>query len=493
MIRSLLKHIFLFILYGAICSTTLVVILYVNHLQNRPELSPWHLAELDEEFHASQKADIQNLADYHKLEDRLYQQLQEQVYDKVEPSEFRWLNRYNRGSLSDPLSYERNWNRTFELPVANPHGGVLLIHGLTDSPYSMRSLAQTLHTLGFWVVGIRLPGHGTAPSGLLNVTWQDFAAATGLGVKHVKTQVGDDKPLYIAGFSTGAALAVEYSLSILAGEDNPMPDGLILLSPAIGVSPLAALAVWQAGFSTLPGFEKSAWDSILPEFDPYKYKSFAVNAGDQIYRLTLEINKLVNKLDKGGEGGIQKFPKVIAFQSVVDATVSTPALVSGLFDHLADEGHELVLFDINRYAEVEPVLVSNPEAETRALLKNRTLPFTVTFLTNESKQTRRLMVKQKRANSDVVTENPLELDWPRGVFSLSHSSIPFPPDDPVYGAKADPKYPGIHLGRINVLGETGVLLFSADEVIKLRYNPFHSYMVERIEEFVKQQPSRGVK
>lgn len=482
MIRSLLKHIFLFILYGAICSTTLAVILFVNHLQNRPELRPWHRAELGAEFRASQMADIKNLTDYQKLEDRLFKQLQEQVYDKIDAADFRLLNRYHKGSLADPSSYPRNWNRTFEMTAPKPRGGVLLIHGLTDSPYSMRSLAQTLHTLGFWVVGIRLPGHGTAPSGLLHVTWQDFAAATELGVRHVKTKIGEDKPLYIAGFSTGAALAVQYSLSILSGEDKPMPDGLILLSPAIGVSPLAALAVWQARFSTLPGFEKSAWDSILPEFDPFRYKSFAVNAGDQIYRLTLEINKLVNKLDKGG--GIQRFPKVIAFQSVVDATVSTPALVSGLFDHLADEGHELVLFDINRYEEVEPVLVSNPEAATRALLKNRTLPFTVTFLTNESKQTRRLMVKQKRANSDVVTESPLELEWPRGVFSLSHSSIPFPPDDPVYGAKADPKYPGIHLGRINALGETGVLLFSAEEVIKLRYNPFHSYMVQRVKEFV---------
>jgi alpha-beta hydrolase superfamily lysophospholipase len=476
--------VFLFVLYGAICSIALVIILFVNHLENRPDLQPWHLADLDQEFRASQKADIQNLSDYQKLEERVFKQLQEQVYEKIDASEFRLLNRYNKGSLSDPLSYERNWNRTFELPVANPRGGVLLIHGLTDSPYSMRSLAQTLHGMGFWVVGLRLPGHGAAPSGLLNVTWQDFAAATEIGASHVKKQVGEDKPLYLAGFSTGAALAVEYSLSILAGNDNPIPAGLILMSPAIGVSPLAALAVWQAKFSAVPGFEKSAWDSILPEFDPFKYKSLAVNAGDQIYRLTLQINKLVKRLDKGQ--GIPRFPKVLAFQSVVDATVSTPALVSGFFNHLAAEGHELVLFDINRFAEVEPVLVSNPVATTAALLNSRTLPFTLTFLTNISTDSRNIAVKQKPANSDSVTENPLELVWPRGVFSLSHTALPFPPDDSVYGAEANPKHKGIHLGRINVLGETGVLLFSANEVIRLRYNPFYSYMEQRVKEFVMQ-------
>jgi hypothetical protein len=117
----------------------------------------------------------------------------------------------------------------------------------------------------------------------------------------------------------------------------------------------------------------------------------------------------------------------------------------------------------------------------------------LTFLTNISKDSRNLGVKQKPANSDIVTEKPLQLVWPRGVFSLSHSAIPFPPDDPVYGAEADPKRRGIHLGRINVLGEQGVLLFSADEVIRLRYNPFYSYLEQRVKEFVTQQRSEGVR
>ena len=40
----------------------------------------------------------------------------------------------------------------------------LLIHGLTDSPYSMRALAGSLHARGFEVTVLRLPGHGTLPS-----------------------------------------------------------------------------------------------------------------------------------------------------------------------------------------------------------------------------------------------------------------------------------------------------------------------------------------
>jgi len=478
----MIRHGILFSLYGLVFSFVLALVVFVNHLQGRSDLRPWHSAELDEEFRVSSSAAVRDLADYLQLEERLFRQLQEQVYDKLGPSDFRLLNRYNKGSLSDPGTFTQNWNRSFEMPVDDPRGGVLLIHGLSDSPYSMRSLAQSFHDMNYWVVGLRLPGHGTAPSGLLDSTWEDFAAAVDIAAAHVQNKAGTDKPFFMAGFSTGAALSVEYSLGILDGDDGRMPDGLILLSPAIGVTPLAVLAGWQAKLSVLPGFEKTAWESILPEFDPYRYKSFAVNAGDQIYRLTVQLNQLINRLDNGE--GIQGFPEVIAFQSVVDATVSTPHLVSGLFDHLAGQGHELVLFDINRSAEVEPVLIQNPEAATRALLENRTLPFTLTFLSNTSSQTSRLSIYQKLANSDEVTEAPSDLEWPDGVFALSHSSLPFPPNDSVYGAEADPGHPGIHLGRIDIQGETGVLLFSADEVIKLRYNPFHSYMLERIRTFV---------
>jgi hypothetical protein len=257
----------------------------------------------------------------------------------------------------------------------------------------------------------------------------------------------------------------------------------MLLSPAIGVTPLAVLAGWQARFSMLPGFEKTAWESIMPEFDPYRYKSFAVNAGDQIYLLTEQIRTYIDRLDEGK--GIHGFPQTLAFQSVVDATVSAPDLVADFFLRMADEDHELVLFDINRSAEVEPVLVADPEAETRALVENRDLPFTLTFLTNAASATESLTIMQKRANTDSVIKTPTGLAWPDGVFALSHSSVPFPPDDSVYGVEADLEHPGIHLGKIDMLGETGLLLFSADEVIKLRYNPFHSYMVEQVKEFME--------
>jgi len=169
---------------------------------------------------------------------------------------------------------------------------------------------------------------------------------------------------------------------------------------------------------------------------------------------------------------------------VVDATVATPVLVSGLFDRLATQGHELVLFDINRNAEAEPILVSHPEAATRKLLDNRTLPFLLTVVTNRSKDTNDIIIRQKAANSEEIVDIAVDLKWPDNVFSLSHTALPFPPDDPIYGAEAQTDQPGIHLGKIDLLGEKGLLLVPADELIRLRFNPFYDYLEKRITEFV---------
>ena len=63
-----------------------------------------------------------------------------------------------------------------ELPAKEPKAGVVLLHGMSDSPYSLRNLGQRLHASGGWVVGMRMPGHGTAPSGLTHATWEDGQA-----------------------------------------------------------------------------------------------------------------------------------------------------------------------------------------------------------------------------------------------------------------------------------------------------------------------------
>ena len=176
-------------------------------------------------------------------------------------------------------------------------------------------------------------------------------AAVRLAAIHVKEQAGADGRFFVGGYSNGAALSVEYALDSLQDPDLPPPDGLFLFSPALGVSKLAVLAKWQMALSKIPFLEKLGWLDILPEYDPFKYNSFPTNAGLQIYRLT---STLAQKMDAARDSGqLEKFPPVLSFASVVDATVPIRAVIDRLYDKLPANGSELVLFDVNRESDMQ--------------------------------------------------------------------------------------------------------------------------------------------
>ncbi len=106
-------HALFFAALGAFATLVVAAILVIN---NKPDLSVWHQVYLDKEF--TEKSQVTALQDYHALEDKLFAQLQRDVYGKIAQSERTHFNRYNKGSKSDPGIWPRNWNRTFELAAA---------------------------------------------------------------------------------------------------------------------------------------------------------------------------------------------------------------------------------------------------------------------------------------------------------------------------------------------------------------------------------------
>ena len=476
---SLARTVVMAAIYSALGAAVVLVVVAVAYLNARPDLNVWHLADLDEDFRSD--AGIDTFTDYLALEQRLFEQLDELVYAKIPSDQRTQINRYHRGSLSDPSRWKSNWNRSFELTAKSPKSGVLLLHGMSDSPYSLRQLGERLNAAGAQVLGLRMPGHGTAPSGLVELTWKDMAAATRLAIRHLAAQIGG-RPIYIVGYSTGAALAVHYALAALEDQTLPQVERLVLLSPAIGVSSVAALAVWQGRLGHLLGLEKLAWNLIAPEYDPFKYGSFAVNAGDVVYQLTNEIQKRITALDQAGK--LEGLPQILAFSSVVDATVSTTALVSGLFARLPANGHELVLFDINRVTDIEPLMQWDPEEVIQTLQQGSGQTFTLSVVTNETEQSQRVVMASKRPGSEFPSVSRLDQSWPDDVYSLAHVALPFPPDDPLYGGRPVGKSPGIRLGSIALRGERGALAVAASEMLRLRWNPFYAFVESRLLEFV---------
>lgn len=478
-LRSLTRRLVLAAIYSTLGASAVLLIVFVVYLNGRPDLDVWHLADLDEEYRAD--SPVETFDEYLALEERLFRQLDDLVYAKLSGEQANAVNRYRRGSLSDPQRWKPNWNRSFELTSESPRAGVLLLHGISDSPYSLRRLGLSLNAAGAHVLGMRMPGHGTVPSGLVELSWQDMAAAVRLAMRHLAEE-HPDLPLYIVGYSTGAALAVHYALAVAEDKTLPRVERVALLSPAIGVSSVAALAVWQARLGHLLGLEKLAWNLILPEYDPFKYGSFAVNAGDVVYQLTREIQGRISRLQEAGK--LADLPQILAFSSMVDATVSTPALIEGLFERLPAGDHELVLFDINRMADIEPLMKTDAEVGVNALLNRPNRVFTLSVVTNKAPGSREVAVVSKPPGDEPPAVSGLDLSWSDNLYSLSHVALPFAPGDPLYGGRPSAESPGISIGDIALRGERGVLQISASDMLRLRWNPFYSFLEAKLLEFM---------
>src|SRR5262249_30918279 len=227
----------------------------------------------------------------------------------------------------------------------------VLLHGLTDSPYSIRHVAQPYRAAGWVAVAIRLPGHGTVPGGLTDVEWEDWRAATRLAVREATRRTGPALPLHLVGYSNGGALALQYALDAVDDATLARPERVVLISPMIGITRFArfaGIAGWPAIF---PAFAKAAWLSVLPEFNPFKYNSFPINGARQTDRLTAVLQEQILRL--GRENRLDRLPPVLTFQSVVDFTVSTRAIADALYQRLPPNGSELVLFDINRASKFD--------------------------------------------------------------------------------------------------------------------------------------------
>lgn len=471
-VRKVLRILFPIFL-GSLLTGIGVFLLYVESL---PSLSTWHTTILQNEF--TTESSVKDFNSYMALEDRLFKELDSEIFDKVLSPEKNRINRYTKNSFSDPKRWDKAWNKTFELPVDNPKMGVLLLHGMSDSPYSLHAQAEYLHKHGVWVVAMRMPGHGTIPSGLINLKWQDMAAVVKIGMDRLSQKIGE-KPIHIMGYSTGAALALNYTLSALKDTNLTLPSSLIFYSPAIGVSKAAPLAIWQSHLGHFLRLPKLEWNVINPEYDPFKYGSFAVNAADQVYRISKEVQKQFDSYNTYKKNK-KTFPPVLSFASIVDRTITVSDIVNNLYVRLPEGNHTLVLFDINHGFMNENLIKRQTISEMEKVRETASnIPYTFDLISDINSTDDHLMLIR---NGEIIEELPY--CWPQGLYSLSHLAIPISLNDPLYGNKDAPKSPGIYLGHLSLYGETSVLEISAATLLRQRWNPFHDYTKQRVLEFM---------
>lgn len=478
--RRLLKWLLRAVLAAVLILGT-IVLLRAFDARSLPDLRAWHRVSLRSEAHAREMAPDFTLADYLRREDATFREARREVESRLGPQDRTRANRYFEGSPLHPSHFAKDWNRTFELVPERVRGGALLIHGLTDSPYSMRRLARIFQESGIYVLCPRMPGHGTVPGALTDVTWEDWMAAVRVAARHVQGRIGREMPFTVVGFSSGGALTLRYALDALEDPELPAPDRLLLLSPMVGVTRLAGLAKVVSTLGYLPYFEKSRWISIAPEYIPFKYNSFPVNAAHQTFRLTRSVERSLASAERSGE--IRRLPPMLAFQSLVDYTVSTGAVIGRLFDRLPGSDSELVLFDRNRHADLRTLQPAGSEETLTRILPRRTRRYTITIVTNANPQTAEAVARRTLAGEIADHEEPIGLSWPAQTFSLSHIALPFATDDPLYGTDPDTReFYGVRLGTLAPRGERGGLIVGMDQLMRLTCNPFFPYVDRRVRE-----------
>lgn len=449
-------------------------------------LEPWHTYR-PQEMSERQLA-ASDWSAYLEHEEQLMESVRDKVSRRLESDATDLANRYHPDSPLNPDKFAQNWNRSYVmLPEGAPRGSVVLLHGLTDSPYSLRHVAAHYRNRGFAAVGIRLPGHGTVPAGLIGIGWEVWDEATKLAVREATRLAGPGKPLHLVGFSNGGALAMKYALDAISDKTFARPTQIILFSPMIGITEMArfaGVAGWPAVF---PGFARAAWLGIMPEFNPFKYNSFPVNGARQSSLATRSLQPRLARYAQ--EGRMAEMPPVLTFQSLVDFTTSTRAVITSLYAQLPANGSELVLFDINRNAKFGPLMRNGGHVDLSGMLPKPPRDYAVSLVTNRSPTTNEVVEALVPAKGTDENRRDLGLFFPNGVFSLSHVALPFPLDDSLYGIhppQGEPAF-GVHLGALAPRGERGTLIVTLDALVRMSCNPFHSFAMEKIDAIIPQE------
>ena len=159
----------------------------------------------------------------------------------------------------------------------SPRGrvGVLLSHGFTGSPASMKPWAEYLAAQGYAVSVPRLPGHGTTWQEMNKTTWADWYGEVERAFEALANRVDT---VVVCGLSMGGALALR-----LAADHPDRVAGLVLVNPAVRTDrkDVKLLPVLKHVIPSMPGI---ANDIKKPGVQEHGYTKTPLRAADSMFR-----------------------------------------------------------------------------------------------------------------------------------------------------------------------------------------------------------------
>jgi len=352
------------------------------------------------------------------------------------------------------LAKQNHWSATpkvgqliapFELTQENNDKAILLIHGLTDSPYSFHDLAQYFFQQGYTVRTLLLPGHGTAPSDLLDVSYQQWQQATQFAIE---TTVADFEQVYLGGFSTGGALIFDYLMQQPKADEKI--KGLFMWSPATKAKSDLA---WLAKYVDYIPFVD--WIDLDADIDFAKYESFPYNAAAQVHGL---MSRIV------GENAMSDrvMPDIPLF------------VVASEHDQTIETKQTLAL--IEQWQQVES---AEKNKQTTLIYYGNKASVSLTSDIN--------VVVPSCPTSELCNE----------IFDIAHTGTTNAPNNPHYGANGEYRNCGHYIKDMNIYkackqneqvikGEvTSNNLNHELPMQRVTYNPYYQEMLTEINNFLK--------
>jgi esterase/lipase len=207
-------------------------------------------------------------------------------------------------------------NAPYILMPKDAKATVVLFHGLSDSPFYLKSIAEHLYRQGYLVIVPLIPGHGKLEADadmqdpLLKQRWLAHVAEV-VALAHTTNQ-----QVFIGGFSNGGVLATHHLLN-----HPDSAQGLLLFSGALRLTSTAEMMAGIWGMKSIAVWLDGDYSTDSP--NPYKYPKVASYAALMLMDVIKEVRALLK------ESTVEK--PIFAAHSLADLTT----LYEGVEDLLA--------------------------------------------------------------------------------------------------------------------------------------------------------------
>lgn len=386
-----------------------------------------------------------------------YQQYLTQTYQEI-------VNKNPKASMPCPivtdtyqqLAKQNQWSQTpqisqlvapFELAQDNNDKAILLIHGLTDSPFSFHDLSQFFYQQGFTVRTLLLPGHGMAPSELLTADYNEWQQATKFAIEQT---LNDYQQVYLGGLSTGGALIFDYLMQKKHVDEKI--KGLFMWSPA---SKAKSDLAWLAKYIDAIPFVD--WLDLDADIDFAKYESFPYNAATQV-------DAIMNLV--AGEQALasRKMHEIPVF------------VVASEHDQTIDTEHTLQL--------IQQWQLASPQEQMQKSV--------LIYYGNNNKLPKKLVKVMQVIVPECSAESLCD-----EIFDVAHIATTNSPDNPHYGVngqyrncghyvKDAARYQACKQNKQVIKGEVTTMNLNRElPMQRLTYNPYYQEMLAAMTVFLK--------